>query len=138
MTLVDQTNEKIDLSLELPGGLTLGLDIDSDSSIHHEPWIWLDVMNREYDDVEEHSWRVNLAEAGLMHDRLGLLLGRPPTTAASQDEVDDLVHIYQREWEKKEVEPPVDASPREQLDSQFRFRLARRILLDGYRKAFSK
>lgn len=133
MSLVDRTNEEIDLSMELPAGVVLKLDIDSDSSLHPEPWVWLEVAHT-LDDSEDHSWRVTMAEAGLAHDRLGVILGRPMTVAAPLSDIEEIVDIYQRVWDEGEPKLGSNASIRDQLDSQFRFRLARRLLLEGYRK----
>lgn len=72
--MTDRTNETVELSLEA-NEVHLGLDTDMDSLIHHEPWVWLDILTPE--DPDKHpSFRVTLAEAGRLHDRLGLILGR--------------------------------------------------------------
>lgn len=136
MTLVDRTNEEIELSLERPVGFVLKLDIDRDSSVHTEPYLWLEVAHEFYDDVESQAWRMTLEEAGRAHDRLGLILGRPVNTAVTESDVRALVDVYQEEWEEYQRvwrSLPTETA-QEMLDSQFRFRPARRLLLDGYRK----
>jgi hypothetical protein len=76
MSMTDRTNEVIELSLEADGD-QIRCDIDQDSSIHHEPWVWLDFEPIDnLSEKETHSRRLTLHEAGLLHDRLGLILGR--------------------------------------------------------------
>jgi hypothetical protein len=69
MTLVDRTNEEIALEME---DTTLYVDVDQDSSVWPDQWVWLAFEDHEY----EHALRLTLDEAGLLHDRLGLILGR--------------------------------------------------------------
>lgn len=45
-----------------------------------------------------------------------------------------IVEIYQREWEKRDPVFSVRLPAREQLEAQFRFRLATALLEAGYRK----
>ncbi|MEV5068934.1 hypothetical protein MRBLMI12_000491 [Microbacterium sp. LMI12-1-1.1] len=67
--LVDQTNYEIPLELE---SATLRVDVDRDSSIHDESWVFIDF---DGPDDEGHT-KLTLEEAGKLHDRLGLILGR--------------------------------------------------------------
>lgn len=69
MSLIDRTNETIPLALHRD---TLYVDVDQDSSVHPEPWIWISP-----DGEDDFALRLTFEEAGLMHDRLGLILGRP-------------------------------------------------------------
>lgn len=69
MSLEDRTNEEIELTM--PGQGTLSVDIDRDSHVWPEPWVWL-----MFDGGDEHWSRLTLEEAGMLHDRLGLILGR--------------------------------------------------------------
>lgn len=71
MSLVDRTNETIPLSMPHQGVNTLSVDIDQDSSIWPEPWVWL-----MFDGGDEFWSRVTLEEAGKLHDRLGRILDR--------------------------------------------------------------
>ena len=76
MGMNDRTNEVIELSLEADGE-QIRCDIDQDSSVHHEPWVWLDFEPIEQSAPRDpHSRRLTLDEAGRLHDRLGLILGR--------------------------------------------------------------
>ena len=67
MSLVDRTNERVHLSME---GYALGIDVDSDSDVHPEPWVWF-----LFEDAEENGYKITLAEATLIRDRLNLILG---------------------------------------------------------------
>jgi hypothetical protein len=80
MSLIDRTNE--DIALSMPrhrydsGKGNLYVDVDADSSIHHERWVNLQVTDYAHDgDIIS----LTLEEAGLLHDRLGLILGRSGT-----------------------------------------------------------
>lgn len=75
--LVDETNYTIPLSLHEPMEVDvaahLNVDADSDSSFDPSHWVYIHLTDDEHD-----SDRVKLTyeEAGLLHDRLGLILGR--------------------------------------------------------------
>lgn len=85
MSLIDRTNEEITLSQHEPlkGENEVGayfhepalyVDADSDSSFTPSSWVGI-----HFTDAEHDSDRIKLTyeEAGLLHDRLGLILGRP-------------------------------------------------------------
>lgn len=78
MSLEDRTNELIVLSLHAPAEIgvpaQLSVDVDSDSSVSPSPWIDIALTDADHD-----SDAINMTheEAGLLHDRLGLILGRP-------------------------------------------------------------
>lgn len=74
MSLNDRTNETIPLAIELPAGAELCLDIDSDSHVWPEPWVWLEV-NPGDPDRESHAWRLTIDEVEQARDRLNLILG---------------------------------------------------------------
>lgn len=76
MSLVDRTNEEIELSIELPVGAVLVLDTDSDSSFDPPHWVWLEVRPSD-DEREARAWRLTYAEVELLYQRLGLILGKP-------------------------------------------------------------
>lgn len=76
--LVDQTNEIITLSIhaardyvEEDCEASLSVDIDHDSSETPSTWVWL-----MFNWAGEPGFQLTLEEAGLLHDRLGLILGR--------------------------------------------------------------
>ncbi|WP_025157262.1 hypothetical protein [Leifsonia aquatica] len=84
MSLVDRTNETIALSLHRPmlddfppyapvHPASLDVDADSDSSFDPSHWVHVALTDEDHD-----SDRIKLTyeEAGLLHDRLGLILGR--------------------------------------------------------------
>lgn len=80
--LVDQTNETIPLEQHKPmldddGRLLhfaqLNVDVDSDSSF--TPSVWVDISLTD-DEHDSDRIKLTLGEAGLLHDRLGLILGR--------------------------------------------------------------
>lgn len=78
MSLNDRTNGEIELSQH--GGIDgmkhgyLYVDTDSDSSFTPSSWVGI-----HFTDDEHDSDRIKMTyeEAGLLHDRLGLILGRP-------------------------------------------------------------
>jgi hypothetical protein len=80
MSLIDCTNEEITLSLHFPedldnesGVAVLYVDADSDSSFTPSHWVqicWTD------DAHDSDTIRLTYDEACLLHDRLGLILGR--------------------------------------------------------------
>lgn len=78
MSLIDQTNRTILLSMEEQYDddyachpVTLSVDVDFESSLTPSNWVWLML------DSEEGPWfHMTYEEAGLLHDRLGLILGR--------------------------------------------------------------
>lgn len=74
MSLVDRTNETIVLSLEV--GLdgepaTVNVDAEYDSSFTPPDRVWL-----MFATDGEPWFKLTYEEAGLFHDRLGLILGR--------------------------------------------------------------
>lgn len=76
--LVDQTNETIPLSIHAGRDFvgegeeaSMSVDIDSDSSDNPPVWVWL-----MFNWADEPWFQLTLEEAGLLHDRLGLILGR--------------------------------------------------------------
>ena len=79
MSLTDQTNERIPLSQHEPfydgavWGPYLEVDVDQDSSFEPPHWVHIAIVDADHD-----SDRVKLTyeEAGLLHDRLSLILGR--------------------------------------------------------------
>lgn len=76
MSLEDRTNESIDLVLHIAdevGDRGIVVDVDSDSYYWHEPWVNISLTDDEHDS---DTIRLTLDEAGLLHDRLGLILGR--------------------------------------------------------------
>ncbi|MGN6324510.1 hypothetical protein [Pseudolysinimonas sp.] len=135
MSLIDRTNEDIALSMRRhrydSGKGTLNVDVDRDSSVWPEPWIYLSLVDDSHDAEPIY---LTLDEAAKLHDRLGRILGLREHAPIAFDDVRDVVHIYQAEWEKPHPVVEPDASAAEQLESQFRFRVARRILEAGYRK----
>lgn len=91
MSLIDRTNERIPLSQHLPLKYVrdeegrwpegehepqLYVDADSDSSCDPSQWVGIHLTDSRHD-----SDRITLTyeEAGLLHDRLGLILGRSGT-----------------------------------------------------------
>ena len=92
MSLVDRANEQILLSQHAPqtwearegeweaGMHPAHLDVDHDSDSSFDPSHW---VNFCWTDDEHDSDRIKLTyeEAGLLHDRLGLILGRSGTEA---------------------------------------------------------
>ncbi|MET4703095.1 hypothetical protein [Frigoribacterium sp. UYMn621] len=99
MSLVDRTNEQISLSMHepstweapTPGLMARGadwdagtspaeLDVDADSESGRTPSAWINIS---WSDIDHDSDTVQLTyeEAGLLHDRLGLILGRSGTEA---------------------------------------------------------
>lgn len=87
MSLEDRTNEEIPLAM--PGQGTLSVDVDSDSHIWPEPWVWM-----MFDGGNEHWARLTLEEAGKLHDRLGLILGRDSVTDRHVESVARRLHPY--------------------------------------------
>lgn len=74
MSLEDHTNREIDLTIE---GLTMTVDVDSDSSFDPRIWVDIDFYDREgRHPVDDESVSLTFEEAGKLHDRLGLILGR--------------------------------------------------------------
>uniref|UniRef100_A0AAU6R655 Uncharacterized protein n=1 Tax=Micrococcus phage Kurnik TaxID=3092208 RepID=A0AAU6R655_9CAUD len=79
--LEDRTNEKISLSLHQPlyhgygnySDAELVVDVDSDSSYEPPQWVFIDWSDRAHDS---DTIKLTAEEAGLLHDRLGLILGR--------------------------------------------------------------
>ena len=83
MSLVDRTNEVIDLSIESERkaiATQLRVDIDHDSSFIPSVWVFLGLEEPGGEDF----WPIRLAlhEAEALHDRLGLILGRSGTEVA--------------------------------------------------------
>lgn len=84
MSLTDRTNETIPLSIHRPlveDGVILhhaqlDVDIDSDSSFIPSIWVHIALTDDEHDS---DRIKLSLTEAGLLHDRLGLILGRSGT-----------------------------------------------------------
>lgn len=72
MSLEDRTNETIPLSMEYAGA-SITTDVDSDSYFDPTHWVTLDVEDGRLLDA---SVQLTYDEAGLLHDRLGLILGR--------------------------------------------------------------
>jgi hypothetical protein len=75
MSLIDQTNEVIALALETARQqqpTQIRVDVDRDSSIWPEPWVYLHVE----DGTDMDPIYLTYDEAGLLHDRLALILGR--------------------------------------------------------------
>jgi hypothetical protein len=81
VSLIDETNYEILLSME--GGIPLHTDSDFDSSVSFEPWVWL-----MFGGDEEPWFRMTLEEAGRLHDRLGLILRRRWDLEDAEDKVD--------------------------------------------------
>lgn len=120
MSLVDQTNFEIPLLLELAihgvPSETLQIDTDQDSSFYPEPWVYFSLGVQE--DVR---FLATLEEAGRIHDRLGLILGRGSRVTvdsypfavipAQPGESDDDHVVYQHSsgirWQ---VKPPTRAN----------------------------
>ncbi len=78
MSLVDQTNETIPLSIHASRDFvgeyeeaSMSVDVDFDSSMEPSTWVWL-----MFNWADEPWFRLTLEEAGALHDRLGLILGR--------------------------------------------------------------
>jgi len=74
VSLVDRTNEEIPLSLMSSLNDTLYVDADFDSALN--PTDWVHFSSHLEDDL---YFKMTYAEAGLLHDRLGLILGRSGT-----------------------------------------------------------
>ncbi len=77
--LVDDTNETIPLSIHAAEttvseyeGVSMSVDLDFDSSHTPSSWVWL-----MFNWGDEPWFRLTVEEAGLLHDRLGLILDRP-------------------------------------------------------------
>lgn len=83
MTMTDRTNEEISLSMhdQVHGGVVhpavLEVDFDSDSALRPMAWVHLALTDADHDS---DTIRLTLHEAGLLHDRLGLILGRVKST----------------------------------------------------------
>lgn len=77
MSLDDRTNETIQLAMN---DGEIYVDVDSDSSIWPEPWVWI---ADQYDE-DRPALQLTLEEAGKLHDRLGLILGRVQQTAVER------------------------------------------------------
>lgn len=109
MGMTDRTNETISLSLHRPleAGSTLTpaellVDHDYDSSFTPAEWVAISLTDSSHDS---DTMRLTSEEAGLLHDRLGLILGRPQLAVKPAiDEVrkmldyfaDEIpVHVYQ-------------------------------------------
>lgn len=77
MSLVDRTNETITLSIHTGPDNNIVVDHDFDSSLtpQHRVHIYSNV------DDQDFGFNMTYEEAGLMHDRLGLILGRSGTEA---------------------------------------------------------
>ena len=75
MALEDRTNENIELSMPSMDNAVLEIDVDQDSSIHHEPWVWVTFYETK-DDEDEFSWMLTMEEAERAYDRLGRILGK--------------------------------------------------------------
>lgn len=79
MSMTDRTNEEIFLSMHdqaFEGRVfpaTLEVDFDSDSALRPMAWIYLAFTDADHDS---ETIRLTLHEAALLHDRLGLILGR--------------------------------------------------------------
>lgn len=83
--LEDRTNETIPLAQHAPmldddGRILhhaqLDVDLDSDSSYIPSIWVFISLTDSEHDS---DTIQLTLGEAGLLHDRLGLILGRSGT-----------------------------------------------------------
>jgi hypothetical protein len=75
MSLEDRTNETIPLSLHAEPDNEISVDVDFDSSfaVPHRVHVFSNV------DSQDFGFNMTYEEAGLMHDRLGLILGRSGT-----------------------------------------------------------
>lgn len=72
--LTDRTNETIALSLHEPARpAELYVDADSDSSFSPSEWVDICITDVRHDS---DNIKLTYAEAGRLHDRLGLILGR--------------------------------------------------------------
>lgn len=78
MSLVDRTNESIPLSIH--GGEPIVVDTDFDSSL--TPPQRVHVFGNP--DDQDFGFNLTYEEAGLLHDRLGLILGRPTVERAGE------------------------------------------------------
>lgn len=87
MSLIDRTNETIPLSIHEPLSgenwagsyhheAQLYVDADQDSSFEPSHWVRIELTDAGHD-----AEPINLTyeEAGMLHDRLGLILGRSGT-----------------------------------------------------------
>lgn len=91
MSLIDRTNETIPLAI---GAADLTVDVDADSSVWPEPWVFLEDSRDGGDAIY-----LTYAEAAKLHDRLGRILGPPtkkeqspmstttPTSARARDHI---------------------------------------------------
>ena len=72
MSLNDRTNEVIPLSIHAGPYNEINVDHDYDSSLTppHRVHVYSDV------DGQDFGFNMTYEEAGLLHDRLGLILGR--------------------------------------------------------------
>lgn len=81
MSLEDRTNETVLLSLHEGEGVdgyeaAVDIDVEFDSSLDPQWRVWFMFT------TEDEPWfKMTLEEAGLIHDRLGLILGRSGTEA---------------------------------------------------------
>lgn len=80
--LEDRTNETILLAQHEPmldddgrilHDAQLEVDVDSDSSYIPSIWVYISLTDSEHDS---DTIQLTLGEASLLHDRLGLILGR--------------------------------------------------------------
>ena len=78
--LTDTTNLRIPLSIGSTGEAEEYLEVDADGDSSFDPSAWVHVFLSEYDDV----FNMTYEEAGLLHDRLGLILGRSDSNTKSQ------------------------------------------------------
>lgn len=80
MSMEDRTNQSIALSIHAPlehnGGVTpaeIYVDHDSDSSFIPAHWVEIALTDSKHDS---DTIRMTFEEAGLLHDRLSLILSR--------------------------------------------------------------
>lgn len=108
MSLIDRTNERIRLSLHEPlrGSNPVGdyfheadlyVDVDSDSNFDPPHWVSIHLIDETHD-----SDRIKLTyeEAGLLHDRLGLILGRPKANSVV-DWARETLGVKLAPWQEK-------------------------------------
>ena len=90
MSLIDKTNESITLALHAPMRAEEGIywpelrvDVDADSSFSPPVWVVISFTDDSHD--ADHI-KLTLGEAGLLADRLGLILVRTGTAMKSGGE----------------------------------------------------
>lgn len=99
MSMEDRTNETILLSLHKPldevgvhHAAELAVDHDSDSSFTPAHWVAISLTDAQHDS---DTVRLTEEEAGLLHDRLGLILGR---NAPAIHDAGDVPTLTDSEW----------------------------------------